>query len=196
MDQISLAYLTPRGYIDATATIYHSDLRLGQNVYVGPGTLIYQNTEGGPISLGDRAEIHRQVVLESGLGGYIEVGAGTGIHSGCQLKAYVAPILVGEGVMIAANVALYSYDHGVAPDAPIYAQPLVVKGPITIKDEAWIGTGAILLSGVTIGEGAVVGAGAVVTRDVPAGGIAVGNPARIIRYRNELPNSDNSSEQR
>ena len=195
LDQLSLAYLTPRGYIDATATIYHSDLRLGPNVYLGPGVLVVETEGGGPISLADRAEIHKEVVLETGRGGYIEVGACSGIHPGTQLKAYLAPILVGEGVMIAANVALYSYDHGVAPDSPIYAQPLVAKGPITIKNEAWIGTGAIILSGVTIGEGAVVGAGAVVTRDIPAGGIAVGNPARIIKYRNELRNADNSNGQ-
>lgn len=194
MDQISLAYLNPRGYIDATATIYHSDLRLGQNVYLGPGVLVVETEGGGPISLADRAEIHRHVLFETGRGGYIEIGSETGIHPGSQLKAYVEPILIGRGVMIAANAALYSYDHSLAPDIPICDQPLVAKGPITIQDEAWIGTGAIILSGVTIGEGAVVGAGAVVTKDVPAGGIAAGNPARIIKYRNEMQHADNKNE--
>jgi len=194
MDQISLAYLNRRGYIDATVTIYHSDLRLGQNVYLGPGVLVVETEGGGPISLADRAEIHRQVLFETGRGGYIEIGAESGIHPGAQLKAYVEPIIVGRGVMIAANVALYSYDHGLAPDIPIYDQPLVAKGPIRILDEAWIGTGAIILSGVTIGEGAVVGAGAVVTKDVPAGAIVAGNPARIIKHRNDLQRAGDSSE--
>ena len=57
-----------------------------------------------------------------------KVAAGSSIHSECQLKAYIKPILIGEGVMIAANVALYSYDHGMAPDQPIRKQPLTAKG--------------------------------------------------------------------
>jgi len=196
MEQVSLAYLSSRGYIDARATIYHSDVRLGQNIFVAPGVLIVQIGEGGPVVLADRVAIHRNVVLETGRLGHIEVGAGSSIHPGCQLKAYIAPILIGEGVMIAANAALYSYDHGMAPDQPIRRQPLTAKAPITIHKEAWIGTGAIILSGVTIGEGAVVGAGSVVTKDIPGGAIAAGNPARIVKYRDELMHAgDNARRQ-
>jgi len=190
MDQVSLAYLTPRGYIDAAATIYHSDLRLGQNVYIAPGVLVVETAEGGPVKLADKVAIHRNVVLETGRKGYMDVGPGSSIHPGCQLKAYVEPIVVGAGVMIAANVALYSYDHGMADGLPIRNQPLTSKGPITIQDDAWIGTGAVILSGVTIGEGAIVGAGAIVIRDIPSGAIAAGNPARVIKYRKELDDSN------
>jgi acetyltransferase-like isoleucine patch superfamily enzyme len=195
MEQVSLAYLRPRGYIDAAATIYHSDLRLGRNVFVAPGVLIIENNDGGSVTLADKVAVHRNTVLETGRRGYIKVAAGSSIHSGCQLKAYIEPILIGEGVMIAANAALYSYDHGMAPDQPIRKQPLTAKAPITIHNEAWIGTGAIILSGVTIGEGAVIGAGAVVTKDIPAGAIAAGNPARIIKHRNELTHAGNNDEQ-
>lgn len=189
LGQVSLAYLTPNGYIDATATIYHSDLQLGQNVYIASRVLIVETAEGGGIALADKVAVHRDAILETGLHGYIQVAAGSSIHPGCQLKAYVEPILVGEGVMIAANVAVYSYDHGMAPDQPIRRQPIKAKGPVTIHSDAWIGTAAIILSGVTIGEGAVVAAGSVVTRDVPAGAIVAGNPARIIKYRQELSRS-------
>jgi acetyltransferase-like isoleucine patch superfamily enzyme len=186
MGQIPLAYFNPRGYIDAAATVYHSDLRLGCNVYVAPGTLIVETGGGGSISLGDKVAIHRNVILETGREGHIEVAAESSIHPGSQLKAYVEPIVIGEGVMIAANAALYSYDHGLLPEMTIRSQPLTAKGPITIHNEAWIGTGAIILSGVTIGEGAVVAAGAVVTKDVPAGAIAAGNPAKVIKFREDL----------
>lgn len=57
------------------------------------------------------------------------------------------------------------------------------KGAITIEDEVWIGSGAIILSGVNIGKGAIVGAGAVITKDIPPYAVVVGNPARIVKYR-------------
>ncbi len=60
---------------------------------------------------------------------------------------------------------------------------VVSRGPVTIGHDVWIGTNAIILSGVAIGSGAVIGAGAVVTKDVPPYGIAVGNPARVVRFR-------------
>lgn len=73
---------------------------------------------------------------------------------------------------------------------PIYSrlvQPsskdALVKGPLTIEDEVWIGTNAIILAGLTIGKGAIVAAGAVVTKDVPPYAIVGGNPARVIRYK-------------
>jgi acetyltransferase-like isoleucine patch superfamily enzyme len=57
------------------------------------------------------------------------------------------------------------------------------KGAVVIGNDVWIGRGAAILSGVTIGDGAVVGAFALVTKDIPAYGIAGGNPARVIRFR-------------
>lgn len=57
------------------------------------------------------------------------------------------------------------------------------KGPITIEDEVWIGTNAVILSGVTIGKGAIIAAGAVVIKDVPPYALVGGNPARVIKYR-------------
>jgi acetyltransferase-like isoleucine patch superfamily enzyme len=57
------------------------------------------------------------------------------------------------------------------------------KGDVVIGNDVWVGCGVTILSGITIGDGAVVGAGAVVTHDVPPYAVAVGNPAKIIKYR-------------
>ncbi|WP_210333481.1 CatB-related O-acetyltransferase [Rhizobium sp. ARZ01] len=60
---------------------------------------------------------------------------------------------------------------------------VTTKGPISVGHDVWIGRNALIMSGVTIGHGAVIGAGAVVTKDVPPYGIAVGNPAHVVKYR-------------
>ncbi len=88
--------------------------------------------------------------------------------------------------MIAPNCALYPYDHGVAPDKPISAQPLQSKGSITIEDGAWLAFGVIVLGGVRIGKGAVIAAGSVVTTDIPDGAIATGAPARVVKMRSDM----------
>ncbi len=191
--QVRLAYYGPNGYIDAFAQIHHADFQVGNNVYIAPRVIIFQAAEGGAITFGDKVSIHRDVVFETGQSAYIKIGAKSSIHPGSQLKAYAQPIIIGEGVMIAANSALYSYDHGMIAGVPMREQPIASKAPIRIGDEAWIGTGAIILSGVTIGKGAVVGAGSVVIKDIPDNAIAVGNPARVVKMRekqNEVNTED------
>lgn len=184
--RVALAHLHPSGYISADAVIHHSDLRLGRCDFIDDRCMIFQNSNGGAVELGDKVYVYRDTIIETGDGGCVRIGNGSSIHPRCQLNAYLQSIQVGEGVMIAANCAFYSYDHGMAPELPVRQQPLRSRGPIVVGDEAWIGTGSIILSGVTIGAGAVVGAGSVVTRDVPAGAIVAGNPARVIKMRTEL----------
>lgn len=184
--RVPLAYMCRKGYVSVCAKISHSKLSIGRNVFIDDGVEIFQSNEGGSVKLGDRVCIYRDTIIETGLGGSLKVGHRSSIHPRCQINAYAAPIIIGSKVMIAANCALYPYDHGIAPNIPIYKQPLQSKGGITIKDGAWLGFGVIVLSGVTIGKGAVVGAGSVVTRDVPDGGVAVGVPAKVIKMRSEL----------
>jgi acetyltransferase-like isoleucine patch superfamily enzyme len=178
-----LASWNARGYVSLSARIHAHDLKKGTNVYIGDRVVIYQERDGGPIELGNRVHLHGDTFLETGQGGAIRIGENTHIQPRCQFAGYLASITIGCGVNIASGCAFYPYDHGVAPDKPIGHQALQSKGEIVIEDEAWLGYGVIVLSGVRIGKGAVVGAGAVVTHDVPAGAIAVGVPARVVRMR-------------
>lgn len=102
-------------------------------------------------------------------------------------------IEIGNNVLIASNVQLYTATH------PVELSERVIEGwrpesgtyfcrtyalPIKIGNGCWIGGGAIILPGVTIGNGTVIGAGSVVTKDIPDNCVAVGNPCRVIRKIN------------
>jgi maltose O-acetyltransferase len=111
-------------------------------------------------------------------GAHITVGEGTFVNY--NLTALdVAPITIGRDCQIGPNVQLLTPTHPVEPGPR--RDKLEAAKPITIGDNVWLGGGVIVLPGVTIGDDSVIGAGAVVTRDVPAGVIALGNPARVIR---------------
>lgn len=90
-----------------------------------------------------------------------------------------APINIGDHLQMAPAVQLYTALHPL--DAAARRSGVESARPITIGNNVWIGGGAIVLPGVTIGDDAVVAAGSVVTRDVAAGTLAAGNPARPVR---------------
>ncbi len=92
-------------------------------------------------------------------------------------------ITIGREVQIAPRVQIYTATHPL--DAATRRSKLEFALPVVIKDGAWLGGGAIVCPGVTIGENTVVGAGSVVTRDLPPGVLAVGNPCRVVRTLNE-----------
>jgi acetyltransferase-like isoleucine patch superfamily enzyme len=107
----------------------------------------------------------------------ISVGRNVFINQNCTFYD-IAPISIGDDVMIGPNVSLITSGHPVSP-AERYAY--VLAEPIVIGRNVWIAAGATVIGGVTIGENAVVAAGAVVTKDVPANTLVGGNPAAAIR---------------
>jgi len=181
-----LARYHPKGYIAPNASIYHSQLQLGANIFIGDRVTIFEDRNSGSIELAERVRLYNDICIQTGEGGSVSIGAGTCIQPRCQLSAYKAPIQIGRGVQIAPNCGFYPYAHGIAPGESIAKQPLQTKGGITVDDDAWLGCGAIVLDGVRIGKGAVVGAGSVVTHDIPDGAIAVGVPARVVKLRSSL----------
>ncbi len=90
-----------------------------------------------------------------------------------------ASITFGDNVFVAPNCLFSTVEHPL--DAILRNQGLIVVQPITVGDNVWIGANVVVLAGVTIGHHSIIGAGSVVTRDIPAGVIAVGNPCRVLR---------------
>jgi acetyltransferase-like isoleucine patch superfamily enzyme len=98
-------------------------------------------------------------------------------------------IEVGDDTMIGPFCYLTDHDHIFGPDKAPNQTPLV-SAPTRIGPRCWLGAHVSVLKGVTIGEGTVVGAGSVVTKDLPAGVVAVGTPARVVReLRDEIHKS-------
>jgi maltose O-acetyltransferase len=107
----------------------------------------------------------------------IRLGGGVFLNFGCVLLD-VVPIEIGDLCQIGSLVQVLTADH---PRDPALRRQGYESGiPISIGENVWIGSGAIILPGVTIGDDAIIGAGSVVTRNVPPGATVMGNPARVI----------------
>jgi acetyltransferase-like isoleucine patch superfamily enzyme len=181
-----LARLNKHGFVAPDASIFHANLQRGQHVFIGERTVIYQASEGGPVVLGDGVHLHRDSIVETGMGGSVVIGANTHIQPRCQFSGYKGSIRIGRGVQIAPYCAFYPYDHGIDPGDLISKQPIQSKGDILVDDDAWLGVGVLVLDGARIGKGAVIGAGSVVTSNIPDYSIAVGVPARVVKSRFDL----------
>lgn len=142
------------------------NVAVGKNLHVGPGSVIEAPLQ---LEIGNNVYIGKYCTIECD--GYI-----------------------GDNVLIANNVGLIGrYDHDFSVvGVPIRQSPWIGhddyegKGrglKIHIEEDVWVGYGVVILTGVKIGKGAIIAAGSVVSRDVPAYGIAVGNPARVKKYR-------------
>jgi len=132
-------------------------------------------------------EVGERVVVRPPLrcdyGTYIAIGAGTFVNYDCVLLD-VAPIRIGNDCQLAPRVQLLTATHPIDPEPRRAGWES--GAPITIADNVWLGAGAIVLPGVTIGVDTVVAAGAVVSRDLPAGVVAAGVPARVLREIGEV----------
>lgn len=153
---------------------------IGRGCFIAPEAAIFAEP-GRAVVIGDGVSIAAEAFLH----GPIELGEGVSINHRASLDGGAKGIVIGAGTRIAANVAIYAFDHGMAPERPVAVQPVRSRG-IRIGADCWIGANAGITDGVTLGDGAVVGMGAVVTRDVPAYTIVAGAPARVIGTRSGL----------
>lgn len=146
---------------------------------VGEGVLATGHVRvagSGRVSIGDQVVLGGGMVpieLRSHRGATLRIGAGCVFNYGASLEAWQSVVL-GERCMVASFVRVADRSPG-------------RTAPITIGDDVWLAHGALIEPGVTIGAGSVVSAGAVVTRDVPPGSLAAGNPARCLSLALVVP---------
>lgn len=136
----------------------------------------------------------------SAKGFLVHVGENVNIEKGAQLTALMSigdnsgiginarmhgQVIIGDNVMMGPDCIVYTVNHAYSDlNKPMCQQGFSKMKPVTINNDVWIGGRVIILPGITIHNGAIIGAGSVVTKDVPAYAIVGGNPAKILKWRN------------
>jgi len=152
------------------------------NVRVGKGVMIYHFVNAYGCSIDDGSKI----------GTFVEIQKGATIGKNCKISSHT---FICEGVHIEDNVFI---GHNVTFINDKFPRATNEDGSLQnekdwdcietyVEQGATIGSSATILCGVRIGKKAVIGAGAVVTKDVPPNAVAVGNPARVVKYLEQIP---------
>lgn len=114
----------------------------------------------------------------------IAIGCNCHFGRACHITA-INEITIGDNLLTGQYIIISDNAHGDSTADQLYIPPserkLTTKGPVRIGNNVWIGDRVAILSGVTIGDGAIIGSNAVVTRDVPAGAVVGGVPARVLK---------------
>ena len=129
---------------------------------------------------GDRVNVEKGANFYTGW--EVELGDNSSLGIDCMIPY---DLKVGKDVMMGPYVVIVGDSHQFSrTDIPMRLQGIRDYQPVQIEDDVWIGARVVILPGLKIGKGAIIGAGSIVTKDVPPYAICVGNPARVIRYRN------------
>ena len=146
------------------------DVKLGRDVKVYAFVNLYGCEVGDESRIGTFVEIQKGALI----GKRVKVSSHSFICEGVTIEDEV---FIGHGVMFIND----KYPRATTVSGASQSEADWECVPTVVRRRASIGSNATILCGVTIGEGALVGAGSVVTRDVPAGAVVAGNPARVIR---------------
>ena len=141
------------------------------------------------ISIGDGCIIEKGLQLEAwGENSKITIGNNCLIRANSHITAYTS-ITIGDDFLSGTNILISDNSHGDSTmndmAIPPRQRPIKSKGEIIIGKKVWLGNNVSILSSVIIGDGAIIGANSVVTRDIPPYSVAVGCPAKIVKYNKE-----------
>ncbi len=126
--------------------------------------------------IGERVWIEPDFRCEFGKN--ITIGNDVYINFGCVILD-CGQVTIGDNTLIGPNVGIYNANHVL--DAEERVAGGLIPGQVHIGNRVWIGGNTIVLPNVTIGDDTVIGAGSIVTRDIPSGVVAAGNPCRVLR---------------
>lgn len=151
--------------------------------FLGKMSKVVRRIAGNQIfkSVGKNINIERGASFGSGKD--LQIGDDSGLGENCQVPDNIK---IGRDVMMGPDVLIIGKNHEFENlQIPMRLQGAKDAPPVVIGDDVWIGARTIILPGITINNGAIIGAGSVVTHDVPPFAICAGNPARVIKIRNQ-----------
>lgn len=172
-----------------TAWIKSEYKTIGSNCIIGPSINLLN---GKYIILGDNVILGKNLVLNAwdkfegnSFHPVIEIGCNSRIGDDSHITA-INKIFIGKNVLTGKKLTITDNSHGLFDIESLQVEPirrkLYSKGPVVIEDNVWIGEKVTILPGVTIGYGSIIGANSVVSMDIPKYSLAVGAPAKIIKY--------------
>lgn len=141
------------------------------------------NGKKGTITISERCELSKGIVIKS-YGGSVLIKQNTFLGEYVCIYGH-GGVEIGENALIAMHTCIVSSNHTIPDKKNLIRSKGDILMPVKIGNDVWIGAGCKILGGVTIGNGCVIGAGSVVTKDLPPYAIAIGVPAKIIKYRND-----------
>ena len=151
---------------------------MGPGISLGPDAVGKAN---GTLEVADSCELNQGIELNP-WGGSIRIARRVWLGPYVVIYGH-GGVEIGEQTLISMHCAIISSNHSIPSIGQLIRDLPDQLLPTKIGRDVWIGANAVILGGVTIGDGAVVAAGAVVTKDVQAGAIVGGVPARLIRKR-------------
>ena len=161
----------PRWYVRMLAPLYQHRGR-GSKIY---GSVRMDTPPYRRFSLGRRSVVESYACINNAVGDVI-IGDYTRIGLHCTI---IGPVNIGNHVNLAQGITVTALNHNFADGELRIDQQGVSTQPVSIGDDVWIGTNAVILPGVTIGKHVVIAAGAVVTKDIPDNSLAMGVPATV-----------------
>lgn len=156
---------------ELVASRIHTRLPFGRSLRARLGNTVAESADRTS-NIEPGVRLSRGVVVRAGAG----IGAGTWFLGSGR-------VVLGARLKMGPQCMFITNDHPVPPDGVTFSEHGGSEMPIVVGDDVFLGARVTVLPGVTIGDGATVGAGSVVSRDVPAGAVAVGNPAKVVRVR-------------